>query len=183
MAGYRSSKQTWRRSRGNCFGKAAPAALTGEGNANRAKHSGRKGAQVGERLKRSSLPPPRPPAGGHFSRPPRDRRRWGLAGRPVSVFSLLQTEQRSDLPCSYNSVSLFTHPSPESPHISPPPARFPLSCLSDPSLLSSSLVTHSSTSLPPVPEELPYIGSILFDYFLLFHHRPSSLILVVFGLR
>lgn len=77
-------------------------------------------------------------------------------------------------------LSLY-HPSPESPS-SPPrfhPAPFPSSCLSHPSLLLSSLVTHSSTSRPFIPEELPYIGYILFDSFLLFNRLPASLLLVV----
>lgn len=45
------------------------------------------------------------------------------------------------------------------------PVHFPLSCLSHSSVLLSLLVTHSSTSLPSIPEELPYINSILWLFF------------------
>lgn len=177
MAGCRSSKQTWRRSRCNCFGTAAPAALTREGNANRASTADARSAGSGEAQAQLASPPP---WGVIFPVLPVTDADGGLRAVPSrSSFYCKQSSGATSPAATTLSLSLPIHP--QSPHASPPPththpARFPLSCLSDPSLLSSSLVAHSSTSLSPVPEELPYVGSILFDSFLLFNHCSSSLL-------
>lgn len=106
----------------------------------------------------------------------------------ISAFFLVQTEQWSHHPCSYNRVSLSQPPSlvlspepqpssPSPPLLSAPLLSFPPSAplpssssLPRPSLLLSSLVIHSSTS-PSIPEAPSCLSMFSFFFF-----SPSSLL-------
>lgn len=152
MAGYFSSKQTWH---------AAVSVIAFEQRLRQHERGGKYERHTGshqaeacrrKRLKRSAVPPGSFPADGCSTVPRWDPR---LQATSISVFFLLQTEQRRDLPCSslYPPVPRVPNPS---PHFHPAP--FPSSRLSHPSLLLSSLVTHSCTSRSSIPEELPSIS-------------------------